>query len=115
MSDKQSSKKFIKRLTAMVLIILVLIGVVVFAFDPFYHYHKPWFGMKAVLNDKEYQCIGTLRNFDYVSIISVARLFLSRRFLTCSVKIATSRSVWRPANTADERRRAVASSNADNS
>ncbi len=44
-------------------------GAVVYAFDPFYHYHKPWFGLKAVLNDKEYQCIGTLRHFDYDALL----------------------------------------------
>jgi hypothetical protein len=69
MTDNNSSKKFIKRLGAAVLIILVLIGAVVYAFDPFYHYHKPWFGMKAVLNDKEYQCVGTLRHFDYDALL----------------------------------------------
>ena len=36
---------------------------------PVFHYHKPWFGLKAVLTDKEYQCIGSLRNFDYDSLI----------------------------------------------
>ena len=69
MSDKQNSKNFIKRLAISVLTLLVFIGAVVFAFDPFYHYHKPWFGMKAVLNDKEYQCVGTLRNFDYDALL----------------------------------------------
>lgn len=69
MTDNNSSKKFIKRLATAVLIILVLIGAVVYAFDPFYHYHKPWFGMKAVLNDKEYQCVGTLRHFDYDALL----------------------------------------------
>ena len=53
MSDKQNSKNFIKRLAIAVLALLVFIGAIVFVFDPFYHYHKPWFGMKAVLNDKE--------------------------------------------------------------
>ena len=69
MSDKRNSKNFIKRLTITVLALLVLVGAIVFAFDPFYHYHKPWFGLKAVLNDKEYQCVGSLRNFDYDSLI----------------------------------------------
>ncbi len=69
MTDNNSSKKFIKRLAVAILIVLCLIGTVVFAFDPFYHYHKPWFGMKAVLNDKEYQCVGTLRNFDYDALL----------------------------------------------
>ncbi|MBE5825344.1 MAG: SGNH/GDSL hydrolase family protein [Butyrivibrio sp.] len=67
--NKNTSANFIKRLFCTVLVILVLIGVTVYVFDPFYHYHKPWFGMKAVLNDKEYQCIGSLRNFDYDSLL----------------------------------------------
>ena len=69
MSDKRNSKNFIKRLSIAVLVLLILIGCVVYIFDPFYHYHKPWFGLKAVLNDKEYQCVGTLRNFDYDALI----------------------------------------------
>ena len=60
---------FIKRFGIAVLTLIILIGVVVFLIDPFFHYHKPWFGLKAVLNDKEYQCIGTLRHFDYDALI----------------------------------------------
>lgn len=41
----------------------------VFLLDPFYHYHKPWFGLKAVLNEKEYQVPGTLRHFDYDMVL----------------------------------------------
>ena len=48
---------------------MIIIASLVYVFDPFYHYHKPWFGLKAVLSDKEYQCIGTLRNFDYDALI----------------------------------------------
>lgn len=69
MNQKSDSKKFIKRLLSAILIVVVLIGGTVYVFDPFYHYHKPWFGLKEVLNDKEYQCIGTLRNFDYDALI----------------------------------------------
>ena len=69
MSKNNNSINFIKRLFVFILVILVVIGTVVFVFDPFYHYHKPWLGMKAVLNDKEYQCVGTLRNFDYDALI----------------------------------------------
>lgn len=42
---------------------------VVVLFDPFYQYHKPLPGLKSVLTDKEYQCVGTLRTFDYDSLI----------------------------------------------
>ena len=69
MTDKNQSVNFIKRLFIVTAVLLVFIGVIVFVFDPFYHYHKPWLGMKAVLNDKEYQCVGSLRNFDYDALI----------------------------------------------
>lgn len=68
-NNKDLSKNFIKRFFALVVIILFLVALTVFVFDPFYHYHKPWFNMKAVLNDKEYQCVGTLRNFDYDTLL----------------------------------------------
>lgn len=48
---------------------MTAIAALVFIIDPFFQYHKPWFGLKAVLTDKEYQCIGTLKNFDYDSLI----------------------------------------------
>lgn len=48
---------------------MCIIAAFVILIDPFFHYHKPWFGLKAVLTDKEYQCIGTLRTFDYDSLI----------------------------------------------
>ncbi len=49
-------------------LLIVVIGVVVL-FDPFYQYHAPLPGLKAILTDKEYQCVGTLRNFDYDALI----------------------------------------------
>ena len=61
--------KFIKRFGIAVITVIILIGVLVFLVDPFFHYHKPWFGLKEVLNDKEYQCIGTLRHVDYNALI----------------------------------------------
>ncbi len=69
MTDKNHSSNFIKRLFIVIAVLLAFIAFIVFVFDPFYHYHKPWLGMKAVLNDKEYQCVGTLRNFDYDALI----------------------------------------------
>ncbi len=69
MDNKKSDLNFIKKFAIAVLTLIVLIGLFVFLMDPFYHYHKPWFGLKAVLNDKEYQCIGTLRHFDYDALI----------------------------------------------
>ncbi len=69
MDKNNSSANFIKRILVIILALMVLIAGIVFVFDPFYHYHKPWLGLKAVLNDKEYQCVGTLRTFDYDALI----------------------------------------------
>lgn len=63
--ENQFVKSFFKR----ILILMAIIAGIVILIDPFFHYHKPWFGLKEVLTDKEYQCIGTLRNFDYDSLI----------------------------------------------
>ena len=68
-NKNMSSKKFIKRLIITILILIFAVGAAVYVFDPFYHYHKPWLGLKEVLNDKEYQCIGTLRHFDYDTLL----------------------------------------------
>ena len=46
-----------------------LCALTVYVMDPFYHYHKPWFGLKAVLSEKEYQVVGSLRHFDYDSVL----------------------------------------------
>ena len=69
MLTEKENFNFIKKLAAAILVIILLTAGVVILIDPFFHYHKPWFGLKAVLNDKEYQCIGTLRNFDYDALI----------------------------------------------
>ena len=62
--------KFLKRfMMGIVLVLLLCVGITVL-FDPFYQYHKPLPGLKAVLNDKEYQCVGSLKNFDYDSVIA---------------------------------------------
>lgn len=61
--------QFIKSFFIRTIILLAAVIAVVVIFDPFYHYHKPLPGLKAVLTDKEYQCIGTLRTFDYDSLI----------------------------------------------
>lgn len=69
MAKENNSANFIKKLFVLILVLVVLVAGTVYVFDPFYHYHKPWLGLKAVLNDKEYQCVGTLKNFDYDALI----------------------------------------------
>ena len=64
-----SDGKFIKSFFIRTLILLAAVIGAVVLFDPFYQYHRPLPGLKAVLTDKEYQCVGTLRNFDYNALI----------------------------------------------
>lgn len=62
-------KKFIKSFCIKTVALLAGVIAIVVIFDPFFQYHKPLPGIKAVLTDKEYQCVGTLRNFDYNALI----------------------------------------------
>ncbi|MCR5772063.1 MAG: SGNH/GDSL hydrolase family protein [Butyrivibrio sp.] len=62
-------KMFIQKILIGIIALLLVCALVVVIFDPFYHYHGPIFGMTPVLTDKEYQCVGTLRNFDYQGLI----------------------------------------------
>ncbi len=54
----------------MFIALMMAVAGLVILFDPMYHYHKPLPGLKAVLSDKEYQCIGSLKNFDYDAVIA---------------------------------------------
>lgn len=62
-------RKLFKNLIIASVLGFVFCALLVFIIDPFFHYHKPVPGLKAVLNEKEYQCIGSLRNFDYDALI----------------------------------------------
>ncbi len=65
MTEQKFIRLFFIRSVGLLLFIMALVVI----FDPFYQYHKPLPGLKSVLTDKEYQCVGTLRNFDYDSLI----------------------------------------------
>ncbi len=69
MQKNYTAGNFIKHLTVTVAVLLIIVAGIVIIFDPFYHYHRPLPGMKAVLNDKEYQCVGTLKHFDYDALL----------------------------------------------
>lgn len=64
------AKKFIRHFFAGSILLLFLCILSVVVFDPFFQYHKPLPGLKAVLTDKEYQCVGSLKTFDYDSVIA---------------------------------------------
>lgn len=77
------TKKFLKWfIIGSIGLLLTCMGLVIL-FDPFFLYHKPLPGLKAVLTDKEYQCIGSLKTFDYDSLIvgsSVSENYNNRWF-----------------------------------
>jgi len=76
-------KQFVKKFALFSIMLLFLLGGMVFIVDPFFHYHKPIRPLKAVVSKGEYQCIGTVRNFDYDSILlgsSVAENYNNRWF-----------------------------------
>lgn len=64
-----NKKIFLKKLILSIVIVAAVTAGIVFFFDPFFHYHKPIRPLKAVLTQAEYQVIGTLRTFDYDSLI----------------------------------------------
>ncbi len=64
-----SCKKFVWVSFIGILSLLFLGGLTVFLVDPFYHYHKPWFGMPVVLYNEIYQTPGVAEHFDYDSAI----------------------------------------------
>lgn len=64
-----TKKTALKRLVAMILALMAFTAAVVFVMDPFYQYHRPYFGMEAVLHDRDNQMPGTVRNFAYNSVL----------------------------------------------
>lgn len=67
---KNMSQKFIKNFFLLSGLLLLLCILAVVVFDPFFQYHKPLTGLKAVLTDKEYQCVGSLKTFEYDSVVA---------------------------------------------
>lgn len=63
-------KKALKKLVLIILAELALAAGTVWFFDPFYQYHEPFLGLEAVLNDRDNQMPGTIRNFKYDSVLA---------------------------------------------
>lgn len=92
--------RFLKQFFISAAGLLALAAGLVLLFDPFFHYHKPLPFLKEVLTKKEYQSIGTIRNFSYDSVIvgsSTAENFNNRwfdgAFDTVSVKAIKSSGI----------------------
>lgn len=73
-----NEKTALKHLIIIIMAELAVIAAAVWLFDPFYQYHEPFFGLRAVLNDRDNQMAGTIHNFHYDSLLvgsSVAENF----------------------------------------
>ncbi len=64
------SKKLLKHILIFAAVLLLIPALAVVTVDPFFHYHAPAGPLKAVLTEKEYQCVGSLRNFSYDAVIA---------------------------------------------
>lgn len=74
----EKKSKSLKRLVLMILAEFLLVALAVWIIDPFYQYHGPILGDRAVLNDRDNQMAGSIRNFRYDSVLvgsSVAENF----------------------------------------
>lgn len=76
--ETTDKRKGIKRLALFIAAELLAVALFVWFFDPFYQYHGPFRWWQAVLNDRDNQMPGTVRNFEYDSVLmgsSVAENF----------------------------------------
>lgn len=98
-----NKKIFFKKLMISIFIMAFLVAGTVFLFDPFFHYHKPIKPLKAVLTQAEYQVIGTLRNFDYDSLIAGSSMAenYNNKWFDDIFKCTTIKAVKPGANTSD--------------
>ena len=94
---------FLKKLVISIIVLAALVAGIVFIFDPFYHYHKPIKPLKAVLTQAEYQVIGTLRTFDYDSLIAGSSMAenYNNKWFDEAFNCTTIKAVKPGANTSD--------------
>lgn len=71
------SGKRLLHLSVASLIFLGGVALIVYLADPFFHYHEPWFDLKAVEDQKEYQVPGMLKNFSYDSVLAGSSVVMS--------------------------------------
>ena len=98
-----SKNGFLKKIIISIIVLATLTAGIVFVFDPFFHYHKPIKPLKAVLNQAEYQVIGTLRNFDYDSVIAGSSMAenYNNKWFDEAFNCTTIKAVKPGANTSD--------------
>lgn len=91
--EQQHAAKWCKKCIGTLLGAILLVAVVCFVFDPYFHFHKPFFFVSYRLYDERYTNDGISRHFEYDAIItgtSMAQNFkpseLDALLGTCCVK-----------------------------
>lgn len=62
-------KTYVVSTISIVLVMLIAVGAFTVAIDPLFQYHKPWFGMKPVIESERYHNAGLAKTFDYDNYI----------------------------------------------
>lgn len=76
MTEKDARRLTLQFLAASAFFLAAAAAAVICA-DPFFHYHKPWFGLAAVQDQKEYQIPGVLAHLDYDSVLCGSSVVIS--------------------------------------
>lgn len=70
MKEKNQSKKWFKKCIIGLLGTIFLVFVVVYVFDPYFHFHKPFSFVSYRLYDERYTNDGISRHFDYDAMVT---------------------------------------------
>lgn len=98
-----NKKKSLKWLVICMVVMMLLPALITYLFDPFYQYHQPFFQLNASLHDRDNQVVGTIRTFDYDSVLlgsSVAENFDSS-YLDANYSCQTLKVIRASGSTAD--------------
>ena len=77
MDKRNTSKELIWKFGVYVFGMLGICALIVFLVDPFFHYHKPWFGLQAVQTTYQYQTKGAINHLNYDSVLVGSSVIMS--------------------------------------
>lgn len=97
--QKRNEKKLLCCFGITLFLFLGAAALTVFLTDPFFHYHKPWFGLPAVQDNHQYQIPGALAHLDYDSLLVGSSVSMSINTGTLDAKFG-SRTIKAVENTA---------------
>lgn len=72
-----NEKKLVGHFLAGAAVFLGGMALLVVFIDPFFHYHKPWFGLKPLQTSHQYQGYGAVKHLDYDSLLLGSSVVMS--------------------------------------